>query len=321
VLQTRWLNGKALPLRNVLCEANSYGFSNLIQFISCAVLLRTHQYTVLQSSVTGSILANILFLLGVSIVASCWNGQGKYLDYTKARMASNLLSLASSSLLIPTASKLLNQSKGRDLLRQSRGVAIVLVVVYWSFVLWEISYKHHWKFTKSCRSASSGLSQDAGSAGESDQQAAKPTDKPGSVAKQVDAKPRLHMMTAIFLLAGSTTLLYFHIDYAANGIESLSSVGPLSKTFVGLVLFPLANCDYVPIMLAWNGKLHDTVTQTVGKSIQTAFLVLPCVVLLAWIWQLDEVTFVLDGFEVVSLLMSILLLNFLLVDTKVQWQV
>jgi len=66
-------------------------------------------------------------------------------------------------------------------------------------------------------------------------------------------------------------------------------------------------------------KLCHTVTSTVGKSIQTALLVTPTIVLLAWCLGVDQVTLVFDGFEVVSLFATVLLLNFLIVDARVHW--
>ncbi len=58
---------------------------------------------------------------------------------------------------------------------------------------------------------------------------------------------------------------------------------------------------------------------TVGRSIQIALLVEPLVVLMAWGMGVGGVTLAFDGFEVVSLFTTILLLNFLVVDAKVHW--
>ncbi|KID98952.1 calcium/proton exchanger, partial [Metarhizium majus ARSEF 297] len=279
----------------------------------------------------------------------CCNRPYQNLNRTAAHMASNLLSLSATSLLIPTASHLLNQAEGRDLLRQSRGVSIVLLVVYACFVICE--HWTHWEiFSREVadvptrpfpfnpisyyRSSRTLAHNDtateakeegpvrAAAAGQS--RSASPSSQAhggggGGESVPDEDEPRLHLVTAILLLAGSTVLLYYHIDYSVQSIEALTKAIHLSKTFVGLVLFPLANVDYHPIMLAINGKLGQTVTQTVGKSIQTALLVMPCIVLVAWIWGLGEVTLVFNGFEVVSLFASVLLLNVLMVDAKLHW--
>lgn len=332
---------------------------NLIQFISCVVLLREHEYDVLQTSITGSILANTLFFLGLSTFVGCCNRPYQNLNRTAAHMASNLLSLSATSLLIPTASHLLQQAEGRDLLRQSRGVSIVLLVVYCCFVFCE--HWTHWDVfsrevadvpakpfpfvnplsnRRSCHTLAQGVAGPEGKESPTlpppavGQVRATPTkltalatshphDTPSSngAGESVpgENEPRLHVITATLLLVGSTALLYFHIDYSVQSIDVLTKAINLSKTFVGLVLFPLANVDYTPIMLAIDGKLGQTVTQTVGKSIQTALLVMPCIMMLAWTWGLDDVTLVFNGFEVVSLFAAVLLLNVLMVDAKLHW--
>jgi Ca2+:H+ antiporter len=81
----------------------------------------------------------------------------------------------------------------------------------------------------------------------------------------------------------------------------------------------MPNCDFAPISLAVDDRVEQTMNYTVGRSIQTALLVEPAVVLLAWIMQVQNVTLAFDGFQVVSLITTILLLNFLVVDANVHW--
>ncbi|KAG8428117.1 hypothetical protein J3459_006061 [Metarhizium acridum] len=296
--------------------------TGLYRVSSC---LRAHEYDVLQTSITGSILANTLFFLGLSTFVGCCNRPYQNLNRTAAHMASNLLSLSATSLLIPTASHLLNQAEGRDLLRQSRGVSIVLLVVYGCFVFCE--HWTHWEiFSREVPDVPArpfpfnpmSYYRSSRTLAHSDTPTEAKEEGPISAAGQVcSASPTSQAHGG----GGerSTALLYFHIDYSVHSIDALTSAIHLSKTFVGLVLFPLANVDYTPIMLAIDGKLGQTVTQTVGKSIQTALLVMPLNVLIAWACGLGEVTLVFNGFEVISLFAAVLLLNVLMVDAKLHW--
>ncbi len=90
---------------------------------------------------------------------------------------------------------------------------------------------------------------------------------------------------------------------------------------MGLILLPLPNCDLAPILSAFRDKLDTTMNCTIGKCLQTALLVTPLSVLIAWGAGVEDVTLVFDGFEVVSLFAAILLLNFLVSDGKVTWYV
>ncbi|KAK5994765.1 Vacuolar calcium ion transporter [Cladobotryum mycophilum] len=130
---------------------------------------------------------------------------------------------------------------------------------------------------------------------------------------------KLHFLVAIITLVASTVLLYFCIDYVVNSIDALTSQTNISPTFISLILFPIPNCDFTAIKSAVEDKLDDAMNCTIGKCLQTALLVTPATVLIAWGVGVDDVTLVFDGFEVVSLFASILLLNFLMSEGKVSW--
>jgi Ca2+:H+ antiporter len=133
--------------------------------------------------------------------------------------------------------------------------------------------------------------------------------------KQIPAST-LRRGTAVF--AVTIVLLYFCVNATVDSISALTQ-HRLSETFVGLILLPIPNCDFAPISLAFDDSLEQTMKYTVGRSIQTALLVEPMVVLLAWWTGVSDVTLAFDGFEVVSLFTTILLLNFLVVDGKTHW--
>jgi Ca2+:H+ antiporter len=301
--------------------------------VSCIVLLLNHQPAVLKTSLVGGILVNILFYFGIGLICGGIHRDHQNLNRTAAHMSSNMLSLASTSILIPTASRLLSQATPDDLVKQSRGASVILIVAYVLYVYCEqwthrnVYQKqpepvmsrtpHIYSVPKALRDVSETLTCNLGSV---------PGDVRTTLVSQTlkdlridSVKPRLHMAVASLLFTTSTVLLYFNTDFAVQSIDALTEEARLSKTFVGLILFPLSNCDYIPIVLAKKDLMGDAVSITVGKSIQTALLVTPLIVIIAWGVGIDEVTLVFDGFEVVSLFSTVLLLNFLIVDAKVHW--
>jgi Ca2+:H+ antiporter len=131
--------------------------------------------------------------------------------------------------------------------------------------------------------------------------------------------PHLRFDVAVFVFVVTIVLLFFCIDGMVNSVSALMKNKALSETFVGMILLPIPNCDFAPISLAVDDSLEQTMKYTVGRSIQTALLVEPMVVLIAWWINVSDVTLAFDGFEVVSLFTTILLLNFLVIDAKVHW--
>ncbi|KAG6367369.1 hypothetical protein INS49_001558 [Diaporthe citri] len=336
--------------------------TNTVQIISSVLLLLDGKVDLLQTSLIGGILSNILVLLGLSISfggATNIDQRQQEFNRTGAQGSSSLLSIAATSLLIPTAVKLLDQTSKENLVRQSRGVSVVLLFVYFTYSICQM-WTHKVEYGASGKSkATVSAIQSATASGVSiggrplgDMASPRtlgipsPNRKDGASPRSVSFiqspvplsnqsavavsayengdddeihGPQLDLPVAAALFAASIVLLYFCIDATVNSISALTEQTSLTDTFVGLILLPIPNCDFAPISLAVDDQLEQTMKYTVGRSIQTALLVEPAVVLLAWCLSIPDVTLAFDGFEVVSLFTTILLLNFLVVDAKVHW--
>lgn len=332
--------------------------TNTVQIISSVLLLLNGKVDLLQTSLIGGILSNILVLLGLSISfggATNIKQRQQQFNRTGAQGSSSLLSIAATSLLIPTTVKLLDQTSKENLVRQSRGVAVVLLFVYFTYSICQM-WTHKAEYGASCKpgvttsalhlsATASGVSiggqplqniaspmalgipspgrKDASSPRSvsfvqsplplSNQSATGPADETENRDDQEIHGPQLDLPVAAALFAASIALLYFCIDATVNSISALTEQTSLTDTFVGLILLLIPNCDFAPISLAVDDQLEQTMKYTVGRSIQTALLVEPAVVLLAWGLRIPDVTLAFDGFEVVSLFTTILLLNFLVV--------
>ncbi|KAK2600830.1 hypothetical protein N8I77_010337 [Diaporthe amygdali] len=331
--------------------------TNTVQIISSVLLLLDGKVDLLQTSLIGGILSNILVLLGLSISfggATNMDQRQQEFNRTGAQGSSSLLSIAATSLLIPTAVKLLDQTSNENLVRQSRGVSVVLLFVYFTYSLCQM-WTHKAEYRASGKSnVTASAIQSATASGVSigiqqigDIASPKTLGIPSPTRRDVASPrtvsfiqsprpfstqsaavddeheeihgPQLDLPVAAVLFTASIVLLYFCIDATVNSISALTEQTSLTDTFVGLILLPIPNCDFAPISLAVDDQLEQTMKYTVGRSIQTALLVEPAVVLLAWGLRIPDVTLAFDGFEVVSLFTTILLLNFLVVDAKVHW--
>jgi len=148
-------------------------------------------------------------------------------------------------------------------------------------------------------------------------------DRPPPAGGELDNEihgPQLHLAVATATFAITIALLFLCIDATVDSLSVLTDGANLSPTFVGLILLPVPNYDFAAVSLASDDYLGQAMKYTVGRSIQTSLLVVPLVVLIAWGMQTPGgVTLALDGFEVVSLFTTILLLNFWAVDAKSHW--
>lgn len=133
-------------------------------------------------------------------------------------------------------------------------------------------------------------------------------------------EPSLSKPVMLIYLATAVTLTAFCTQFAVDSIDALSQKANFSKPFIGLVLLPILNNDLTPIQHAIKDDMRQTMNFTIGKCLQTSSFVTPLMVLIAWGMGLD-LSLSFDGFEVVSLFASVLLLNYLIIDGKSSWYV
>lgn len=309
------------------CHSFANMVSNFVQIVSCIFLLKNKQLDVLQTNLVGGILSSLLLVLGVSIFFGGFERIEQHFNLTVAHLSANLMSLAATSLLIPTASKLLLQTSSKDITRQSRGAAFVLLAVYIAFLLFQ--FKTHaevWGVpnekvrtrryksevgdaTRTLASIGGKLSASIGGALTREIVYREPIEK---------IEKELSWAGMLTYLVVTATLMAFFTQFAVNSIDALSEKAHLSKSFIGLVLLPILNNDLTTVDHARKDNMHQTMNFTIGKCLQTSLFVTPIMVLIAWGMKL-ELTLSFDGFEVVSLFASVLLLNYLIIDGKSSW--
>jgi len=124
---------------------------NSLEFISAIIALKNCELRVVQSSLVGSILSNLLLVVGLSFTAGgiVFSEQG--LGQTITHLNSSLFTLAVISVLLPMAfhfsvdqnsttnnQPLSDTQQGKAILRMSRGAAIILISLYGCFIFFQI---------------------------------------------------------------------------------------------------------------------------------------------------------------------------------------
>jgi Ca2+:H+ antiporter len=95
-----------------------------------------------------------------------------------------------------------------------------------------------------------------------------------------------------------------------DSIDAITQTGGVSETFVGLILLPIvgnAAEHATAVTVACKDKMDLSIGVAVGSSMQIALLVLPFIVILGWILGNDDMTLYFDGFQVILLFVSVLL--------------
>jgi Ca2+:H+ antiporter len=116
-------------------------FGNAVELIIFIIALVKNEIRIVQASLIGSILANLLLILGMAFLIGGLEYQEQVYDSTVTQLSACLLALAVLSLLIPTAFHASfndNDLANRQVLKLSRGTSVILLVVYILYLLFQL---------------------------------------------------------------------------------------------------------------------------------------------------------------------------------------
>ncbi len=301
--------------------------SNAVQIITSIFLLKGRQIAVLQTSLIGSILSNLLLMTGLGFLLGGVTRFEQHFNITIAQLLGSLLLLAATSLMVPTASHFLVNTSQKDILRQSHGTSVVML---FSYGLWLVFQLHtHSEFYEPSpkgekRELDPGTTQKGlakiGAAYAATRGSDHMRRQPAQDEEESEV-PRLNAWVAIAVIIVSTVLIAFNTQFATDSINVLLKQGGVSNTFVGLVILPLLSNDPTTIINACKDKMDLSLASTIGKCMQTALMVIPLVVIIAWTMGVDDMTLYFQGFEVVALFASILIVNYIVQNGKSTWYV
>jgi Ca2+:H+ antiporter len=241
----------------------------------------------------GSIISNLLLVLGMSFVAGGYYVKEQKFNQTAAQTSSSLMTLACIGLIIPASfnfaiSNASEDERDDELLNLSHGTAIVLLIIYILYLVF--SLKTHADLYK----------------GEEDEE---------------EEKPQLTTAVSLLLLATVTVVVSFSAEYLVGSIEGIVETSGLSRTFLGLILLPIVSnaAEYVTaVTAATKNKMDLAINVAAGSSMQIALFITPFLVVLGWIIGVD-MSLYFQSFETVVLFISVLITNYLIQDGKSNW--
>ncbi|PSK36026.1 Vacuolar calcium ion transporter [Elsinoe australis] len=271
-------------------------FGNAVELIVSIVALRDGEIRIVQASMLGSILSNILLVLGCCFVAGGYNRMEQTFNSTVASTMSSLMAVSSASLIIPaTLYAALARSKSStddNILILSHGTAVILLILYVLYLFFQL--KTH----------ASLFDEEAASEGEEGGE-----QEEGQILSPYSA-------TVVLILV--TVLVSVCADYLVGSIGSIVESTGISKTFIGLILIPIVGnaAEHVTaVVVAHKDKMDLAIGVAIGSSMQIALFVTPFLVLLGWAMG-QPMTLHFQMFETVVFFLSVLVVNYLIQDGK-----
>ncbi|KAG2077836.1 calcium/proton exchanger [Suillus decipiens] len=288
-------------------------FGNAVEIIVGIAALLNGQLRIVQTSMLGSILSNILLVLGCSFFAGgLYHKEGRFND-TGAQASASLMTLSCITLVIPAAYASTTDAGMQNycdnasecptegLLFISRGTAILLLGVYCAY-LWFQACSNILSFLSNVLTPNIQLKSHPTLF----ISPVSPTDKPNNeemveTTEMEETVPRMGTAAAV-----------------VSSIEETAVRYSIPKAFIGVVLLPIVGnaAEHVTsVWMAMKNKYELTITICVGSSIQIACLVVPLLVIVGWIVD-QPLTLHFRNFETIVLFLSVFLVNLLTMHGK-----
>ncbi len=281
---------------------------NAAELIITIVALKAGKIELVKASLTGSIIGNLLLIIGFSfLLGGLKNGKQKF-DRGLTGMSASLMTLAVIGLIIPTLFELLKEIADPNLaldvfktqvddpqLRAiSIGVAAVLIIVYILSMIYIL------------RDGDSGAVSHTGF---------EETDEIESHQANMSIK------TAIGILVVCTLAIVFMSEALVGVVEPVARSLGVRELFLGIIFIPIVGNvaeHLVGVQAALKNKMDLSMTISLGSSTQIALFVAPLLVFISMLFD-QQMTLFFSLFEVMVLGLSVIIATFVSMDGESNW--
>ncbi|MBA3423186.1 MAG: calcium/proton exchanger [Rubrobacter sp.] len=257
-------------------------FGNAAELIITIFALSAGLTTVVKASIIGSIIGNVLLVLGASLLIGGLKNGIQSFSAEIAGINASMLAIVAAALSLPTIFAATSPSPSPTTL--SIEVAVVMFVLY---VLYLVYY---------LRSPQGGAATGEGHA---------PFSRTVSFA----------------LLLVSTAAVAFVSEAFVGAIEPLTEEYGISELFVGVILVPIVGNiaeHIVGVQIAYKNNMDFSMAISLGSSIQVALLVTPILVFLGPLLG-HPLRLVFTPLELGALAAAVVVTGFVALDGKSNW--
>lgn len=267
-------------------------FGNAAELIIAIAALRSGLHDVVKASLAGSIIGNILLVLGAAMAAGGTVHREQTFNAQAARAQATLLTLAAITLVLPAAFKVAaaGEPAANGLVPLSVALSIVLLAVYVLFLAF--SLKTHSDLFK------------------------------GTPAADEAHEEAWSIRRSALVLAASTVFIAWMSEILVGSIEPAAHALGLGNAFVAVfVVAVLGNAaeHSTAITVALKDRMDLALSIAIGSSIQVALFVAPVLVLLSLAVGPRPMDLAFPGGLVLIVLLSVLITGQVAADGRSDW--
>ena len=258
---------------------------NLPELFIAFFALKAGLIDVVRAAIVGSILANLLLVLGLAFLVGGLRHGTQQLGSERARVITVLMLLSVTAMAIPSLAHYVHTPANAHEKTFSLIVSVILLLLF----LLSLPFS---------------LSKDSNTKAEDAEQ------------------PRWPLAMAVGLLAAASVLAAFVSDWFVHALEPAMDAVNISDAFAGLVIVAIAGNaieNIVGVQLAARGQSEYAFSVVLNSPVQIALVLAPLLVIASAVFGLAPLTLVFSPMLVAALLLSVMLAAFISFDGESTW--
>jgi Ca2+:H+ antiporter len=270
-------------------------FGNAAEMIIAVMALRRGLYDVVKASLTGSIIGNVLLVMGAAILAGGLKYPSQKFNAPGARMQATMLILAAVGLIVPAAFHYLG---GPAAVTKEAGlsleISIVLLITYALSLVFSLR-THKQLFVGHTHEAA---------------------------AVEEGGRPSWSLSKSVGVLAGATALIAWMSEILVGSVEPAAHAFGMTSLFVGVIVVAIvgnAAEHSTAILVAMKNRMDLSIGIAVGSSIQVALFVAPVLVLLSHVVGPKAMDLVFTPSEVLAVGLAVAITGQIAGDGECHW--
>lgn len=261
-------------------------FGNAFEVVVAIQALMAYEIRIVQSSMLGSVLSNLLLVLGCSFFFGGMKYKEQTFNSVKATATMGLLGLSCIAMTLPTPFAHYYEADDEEALSISRIAAVALICMYLQLLVFQL-FTHPELFED----------EDDGD------------------------EPEMPFWTSVTCLFIVTAIITELSDYLVQSIDGFCESSGLSRTFVGIIIIPIVGNaieHFTAVSFAMKNKLDLAMEICVGSSVQISIFVTPFVVVVGWFVD-RPLTLNFPHYETFLFALSVLIVSSCVSNSRTNW--
>jgi Ca2+:H+ antiporter len=267
-------------------------FGNFAEMVIAIFAIRAGLIDVVRASLTGSVVGNLLFVAGLSMLAGGWKRKSLQFNALSAESQCGQLILAVSAFIVPALFyRVADAPHHPELIHEvSIGVGIILLVSYALGLVF--TFKTH-KDRLNAMAETDAL----------------PDDELWSVRK------------AVLLLLGSSALMGVIAEGLVHAVDAAGRAWGMNEVFLGFIVVAIvgnAAEHSTAVLLAMRNQMDTALNISMQSSVQIALFVTPVLVFISYPLG-HPLDIVFSPFEILAVALTVAAFSYLVLDGETNW--